>query len=61
MSLLLLPNASLWKVKIQAHFSKQKSIVLPNFYGLKIFTTQIKFIYIIYVFQAQTFLHIICP
>ena len=26
MSLLLLPNASLWNVKIQAHFSKHKSI-----------------------------------
>ena len=33
MSLLLLPNASLWNVKIQAHFSKHKSIVLPDFYG----------------------------
>lgn len=50
MSLLLLPNASLWKVKIQAHFSKQKSIVSPDLYGPKIFTTQIKFIFIIYIF-----------
>lgn len=60
MSLLLLPNASLWNVKIQAHFSKHKSIALPDFYGPQIFATQIKFIFIIYILLSHALPRIIC-
>lgn len=60
MSLLLLPNASLWNVKIQAHFSKHKSIVLPDFYGSQLFTIPIKFIFRIDIILSPPFLRIIC-